>query len=223
MPTTPTTTMEFESRPYYTETYTIFIEPIQNPSPVARRFDVNRCNKLGNTTVLSAFACGLCAGLVGVTAMGITQTIERHITGRPTSRTPGSTILKLFQRAFFHVPVRHPHASATTVPPSEGEPQNEKGKERMEEGEPEPEDNLAAPLSEEDIDNNDNMRGKSVCAASAAKWGAYFGQGVVFGGLRGVLSYYGVRGAVTDLVFVGMVSSLDCCPFLIEMADNAPL
>lgn len=46
--------------------------------------------------------------------------------------------------------------------------------------------------------------------SAAAIWAAYLGRGAVLGGLRGVLSYYGVRGPVTDLVFMGFTSSVDC-------------
>jgi len=180
--------MSLESKPYYTETYTIFLEPIQNPSPMARTFDMNRSNRPPSKSVLSAFGYGLGAGLVGITAMSITQTIEQHITGRSTSRVPGETILKFFKNTF-----RHAQATCS---------RKGRDKEMSPEEESDETENLARPPSE----GYPSYESES---SAVANWAAYLGQGAVLGGLRGVLSYYGVRGLVTDLVFTGFISSGD--------------
>jgi hypothetical protein len=60
--------MSYDSRPYYAETFTIFVEPIRDPSPDARTFNIDRSNRPLSKSALSAFTYGLGAGLVGITA-----------------------------------------------------------------------------------------------------------------------------------------------------------
>jgi hypothetical protein len=62
------TTMGYDSRPYYAETYTILVQPIRDPSPVARTFNIDRSNRPTEKSLCTAFAYGLGAGLVGITA-----------------------------------------------------------------------------------------------------------------------------------------------------------
>ncbi|KAF7777656.1 hypothetical protein Agabi119p4_3728 [Agaricus bisporus var. burnettii] len=55
------------------------------------------------------------------------------------------------------------------------------------------------------------------------KWGVYLGQGALLGGLRGVMSYYGCRGTVSDLVFMGLTFPGDGCSAWRELTENTPL
>lgn len=215
--------MSLDSRPYYTETYTIFVEPIRDPSPYARTFNIDKRNRPLSHSGSSAFAYGLGAGLIGITAMSITQTLEQYITGRPAVRVPGESVLRFFRhtfgfgrKEFFHRGGRYSTLS-NSKSKSKGK---EKEKEPFldeEEGGSEP-SNLTEPPSE-----SGELVEPSSNANAAAKWAAYFGQGVVLGGVRGLMSYYGVRGLFSDVVFLSFTSSVDQCPFWAEMADNVPL
>jgi hypothetical protein len=154
--------------------------------------------------------------------MGITQTIEQHITGRPAIRVPGESIIRFFRRNFGCKGFLHGHRRRSASPT------NGKGKEKSHER-PEPSSsseeesepsNLTEPPSES---GGGELTEPSNSFNAAMKWGAYFGQGVMLGGVRGILSYYGVRGLLSDMVFLGFTSSVDRCPFWAEMTENVPL
>lgn len=148
-----------------------------------------------------------------VRRMSITQTIEQHITGRPALRVPGESVIRFFQQCF-----RFAKDNSRVCQSS-----SRKGKGKAKENSPpppEPEDdselsNLTESPSEEPE--------PSATAKAMTKWGVYFGQGALLGGVRGVLSYYGARGVMTDLVFMGLMSSGDTCSFWREMTENVPL
>ncbi|KXN90330.1 hypothetical protein AN958_04363 [Leucoagaricus sp. SymC.cos] len=208
--------MSRDSRPYYPETYTIFVEPIRDPAPYARTFNIDRTNRPLSKSAFSAFAYGLGAGLVGITATSISQTIEQHITGRPAACVPGESILRYLKRSFGHQDLFHRESS-----PQRSEPKGsdkEKGKECMPEEEGSEPSNLTEPPSE-----GGELTEPTTSANAAARWAAYLGQGAFLGGIRGVLSYYGARGFLSDLVILGFTSSVEGCPFWAEIAGNASL
>ncbi len=131
----------------------------------------------------------------------MTQAIEQHITGRSTaSRVPGEAILKFFKTTF-----RHARATCSS-----------KGKERTTSPGEESEgvEDLAKPSGEGYPSEEPEY------TSAVANWAVYLGQGAFLGGVRGVLSYYGVRGLATDLVFMGFTSSVDWSQALSETGGN---
>jgi hypothetical protein len=154
--------------------------------------------------------------------MSITQTIEQHITGRPAIRVPGETILRLFKHNFGCKNLFRRWSSESS---RNGNRSQDKGKHKQKDEEQISEDeggsepsNLTEPPSE-----GGELSEPSSSASAAARWAGYFGHGILLGGVRGILSYYGARGIMSDMVFLGFTSSVDRCPLWAEMANNFPL
>ncbi|KAJ3573831.1 hypothetical protein NP233_g2176 [Leucocoprinus birnbaumii] len=218
--------MSYDSRPYYAETYTIFIEPIRDPSPYARTFNIDKQNRPLGISSCSAFAYGLGAGLVGITAMSISQTIEQHITGRLAIHVPGESVLRFFRCAFgagckeFFHRQRRGHNRRSKSPKSQGKEAKKSNEapspEEEESGNCEPY-NLTEPPSK-----GGELAEPSSSTRAAAKWAAYFGQGAILGGVRGIMSYYGARGLLSDVVFLTFTSSFDRYTLWEEVTSNTP-
>lgn len=146
-----------------------------------------------------------------VCRMNITQAIEQQITGRSTFHVPGEKVVRFFKQCF-NFAKDNPHVNKSSY---------RKGKNTETHLPAGPEDesepyNLAESTS--------GGEPESVAHADAmAKWGINLGQGALLGGLRGVMSYYGCRGTVADVVFMGLTSPGGGSAAWRDMNENVPL
>jgi hypothetical protein len=143
--------------------------------------------------------------------MNITQTVEQQITGHSAFRVPGENIVRFFRQCF-NFAKDNPHVNQSSY---------RKGKNKENPLPPEQEDESEPYNLTESPSGGES---EQVAHADAmTKWGVSLGQGALLGGLRGVMSYYGCRGAVADFVFMGLISPGSGCSAWREMNENVPL
>ena len=144
--------------------------------------------------------------------MNISQTIEQQFTGRPAFRVPGENITRFFRQCF-NFAKNNPHVNHSSY---------RKGKSKENHLPPELEDD-SEPFNLAESSSGAEPEPVAPHSDAMKKWGIYLGQGALLGGLRGVMSYYGCRGTVSDLVFMGLTFPGDGCLAWRELTENTPL